>query len=132
MVSTLEANPAELAPLDIEELFDRCMRKLELAERLLASFEQRFVAEMSVLEQSLAAGDKEQMVRVAHALKGASANMSARPLQQIAAHIEDLGRANRLEEIPAGLAELRREWNRFAQYRRSISIPNRAGGGKPI
>ena len=95
------------------------MGNLAFAERLLASFDKRFVADVAQIEQNLAARNTAELVRVAHQLKGASANMSAPRLQRVAAEIEQHGRADRLDAIPEQLALLRQEWDYFNQHRAS-------------
>src|SRR5205085_12588475 len=79
-------------PLNFDQLVMRCMGRLELAQRLLASFERRFPLELSQIEQSLETGDLPTFVRQAHQLKGASANVSAPGLHAILKRIEEAGR----------------------------------------
>ncbi len=115
---TLSAHSTDL-PFDRQQLLDRCLGNLAFAERLLASFERRFVEDVANIEQSLATRDTAELVRVAHQLKGASANMSAPRLQRVAAEIENHGRADRLESIAEQLIVLRQEWEYFARHRAS-------------
>jgi HPt (histidine-containing phosphotransfer) domain-containing protein len=107
----------EIAPLNFDQLVVRCMGRLELAERLLASFERRFPIEVSQIEKSLESGDLSAFVRLTHQLKGASANVSAPTLHSILKRIEEAGRVEQLEQIAAGLADLRGAWNEFQQYK---------------
>ena len=60
-------------PLDLAQLQRRCMGKIELVERLLASFERRFPLELVELGQALAEGNVARVGQLAHQLKGAAA-----------------------------------------------------------
>jgi len=116
------------APLDLADLMERCLGHLELAERLLKSFESRFWPEVLQLEEALAAEDREQVSQVAHRLKGASANVSACALGQIMSLIEQASRCGRLHEVAQQLQRLPREWDNFTRFRASLSQAPPAGG----
>jgi len=103
---------ADPKPFDLEELLDRCMGNLELAERLLAKFQDRFQADLAELEQALQTGPSGEIARVAHRIKGASASVSALRLRELAGQIEQLGRSDQCAAIPPYLEQLRSEWTR--------------------
>ncbi len=100
---------------DADELLARCMGNLEFAERILAIFQQRFDEDLQALEQSLAVENAGEVTRIAHRLKGASANAAAPVLQARAAQIEQLACENRLSEVRECVAELREEWHWFQE-----------------
>jgi PAS domain S-box-containing protein len=58
----------------------------------------------AALREALAAGDRAALERVAHALKGASGNLGARPLAQLCARIEASARAGELARAAAEVA----------------------------
>ena len=101
------------AVFDAEELLARCLGKIELAERVLAAFHSRFDLDLSELREAVRSEDAEAVARVAHRLKGASANVAAEELRTRAAGIEQLARCGGLPEVPGHLEELRSEWTRF-------------------
>lgn len=103
----------ETAALDYDQLLARCLGNLDFAERILTKFQQRFGEELKQIEQGLNLVDPEQIARVAHSLKGASATVAAPGLAAEMAGIESLARASRLEEIPGCLDRLQDEWARF-------------------
>lgn len=105
----------ESALLDTEELLARCMGNIEFAERLLAKFQGRLDEDIAELEAAVRAEDPDSIARVAHRIKGASANVAAHDLRRRAREIELLARERSLAELPAQLVELRSEQNRFAQ-----------------
>lgn len=125
----MEPNRFDESPLlDAEELFARCMGNLEFAERLLNKFQGRLDEDIVQLEAALHAQDAETVARIAHRIKGASANVAARSLRQRAATIEQLARGHSLAEIPVELSELRSEQQRFAQY---AALPKSLVAGAP-
>lgn len=101
--------------LDMEDLLTRCLGNVEFAERILAMFRERFGADLAELEKTAAAGDSLAVARLAHRLKGASANAAAPGLRSAAARVEQAARQGSLAEVPARLGELRREWRRFTE-----------------
>ncbi|MEN6493785.1 MAG: Hpt domain-containing protein [Thermoguttaceae bacterium] len=101
--------------VDRQELLNRCLGDLALVERVLAIFQSRFDADLEELERAVEANDLEQITRVAHRIKGASANMAAHGLRQRAASIEELARRQVLAEIPPHLQGLHAEWARFVE-----------------
>lgn len=109
----------ELAPLDFEQLCRRCMGRLDLAERLLASFEKRFPLELIEIENCLAEGDVPRLLQLTHQLKGASANISAPRLQKLMQRMESAARGGQLDAVSEMLSQLQFEWEQFTQYRGS-------------
>ena len=102
---TLDESPV----IDSTELIARCMGNLEFAERLLGKFQGRLDDDIVQLEHALQAQNTDLIARVAHRIKGASANIAAHPLRQRAAEIEHSARENSLTTIPSQLDELRAE-----------------------
>jgi HPt (histidine-containing phosphotransfer) domain-containing protein len=107
--------------LDRDALLERCLGNLEFVERVLARFQERAEQDLEELEKVVELHDVEQVARIAHRIKGSSANVSAEGLQQEAGKIEELGRSGHLADIPAHLERLRREWQRYLQC--SASLP---------
>jgi HPt (histidine-containing phosphotransfer) domain-containing protein len=103
----------ESAPIDLQELIERCMGNLELAERVLSKLQSRFDEDMARLEQALSAKDGQLIASIAHRLKGASANVAAHDLQKCAAEIEELANQDILADLPVHLEILRHQWSRL-------------------
>ena len=112
----------EVSAFEFDELVERCLGNLEFVERVLGKFQHRFGENLEELERALEAEDRERIVRVAHRLKGESANMAARGLRDQAAEIEQLGRDGRVCEIRPCLAQLRAEWSLFAESVASLDL----------
>jgi len=107
-------------PLNPDELLARCMGNIEFAERVLTKFQQCFGEDLAQLEQELFSENVEEIARVAHRLKGASANAAAPALREQAADIEDLARARKITEIPPHLEQLQGAWSQFVEEAASI------------
>ncbi len=112
------AGPAEaaLAVLDLGALLGRCMGDLGLAERVISKLQNRVPNDLVQLAESIGARDAGRVAELAHALKGAAANLSAEGLRGVAARLEAAGRTGSLDDAPASLAQLRREWERFLEH----------------
>jgi HPt (histidine-containing phosphotransfer) domain-containing protein len=102
--------------LDREGLCARCLGNIDFVQRVLDKFQQRIPAELAELDRVLALNDGEQLARVAHRMKGTSANVSAAGLAQAAAEVEDLGRASRMADVPGAIERLRDEWEKYLNY----------------
>lgn len=116
-------------PLDYAQLVRRCMGKVELADRLLNSFEQRFPLELAEIESCLTAGDVVRLTRLMHQLKGTVANVSANVLHTIVSHLEEVARAGRFADVETGLAEVRSAWVEFKNYKSALP---RAAAPSPL
>jgi HPt (histidine-containing phosphotransfer) domain-containing protein len=104
------------AALDYEDLLARCMGNIEFVERVLDKFQSSFGQDLENLETELNSENAETVAMVAHRLKGASASVGAPGLRQWAAEIEQLGRADRLNEARQPVQHLRDEWSRFLDH----------------
>ena len=98
---------------DMEDLLARCLGNFDFVQRVLNKFQERCDEDLAALEQAMVNADTELVARLAHRLKGASANASALRLREHAAAIEDAARRRALGAVPQRLGELRQEWDRF-------------------
>lgn len=123
--------PSELdcdTPINLEDLFDRCLGNIALVERVIAKFEAGFHRDLEELESAVLNQDCQTAASVAHRLKGASANISARRIRETAADVERLSREGCLSEVPEAVESLRVERSRFSEAVASLSsdLPNLA------
>jgi HPt (histidine-containing phosphotransfer) domain-containing protein len=100
--------------LDLNALLRRAMGDWEIVQVVIGKFQKRVPNDLALLEKHTGEGKLESVYQIAHALKGASANLSAEPIRQAAAELEAAGRAEQLEACRAALARLAAEWHRFA------------------
>jgi len=111
--------PADV--VDFQSLLKRCLGKGELAEKLFAKFRSRLPDELNQLEVALKRGDCDEVASLAHRLKGAAGNLSAEPLRELAANLEDLGRSGKLESVEIWMDRLRFEGGRILDHARPHS-----------
>jgi HPt (histidine-containing phosphotransfer) domain-containing protein len=105
-------------PYDMEQLVRRCMGKIELAERLLNSFESRFPEDLSKIEDSLREYDSPTASRMVHQLKGAAANVSAPDLYKMLARLEDVVRVGQYEQANDCVGEIHQKWRLYTNSSR--------------
>ncbi len=113
----------EPRPFELEELLARCVGNLELVERVLKKFATHFADDLERLERHLQVGDADELARVAHTMKGASANVAAPGLREQTARIEELARGRQLDQISSRLTLLRNEWSRFSSSLSAVKAP---------
>ena len=107
---------AVVAPIDADALLERCIGDIELVEELLSLFEAQAAEVSDEIEQSVRDGDAERLARLAHSLKGASANLAAGTVRELATRLEQIGQSGDLTEAAPCLAELRDELDRCCRY----------------
>jgi HPt (histidine-containing phosphotransfer) domain-containing protein len=108
------------SPLEFAQLVHRCMGRIELAERLLASFESRFPVDLSQVEKCLSEGDSTQLARLVHQMKGSAANISAPELHGIMCRMETAVRADQPGEAGACLQQVAGAWQRFRESKSAV------------
>jgi Amt family ammonium transporter len=113
--SLAAAGAASATILHLDALLARCMGDSAVAERILAKFQQRVPDDLVQIEESVRAGEAERVASLAHALKGAAANLSAAAMGEVAARLETAGHNADLDGARARLVQLRSEWERFLQ-----------------
>ncbi|MCC6123989.1 MAG: Hpt domain-containing protein [Pirellulales bacterium] len=112
------------SPIDLQELLNRCMGNLDLAQRVLSKLQSQFEADLVELERALAEKNGKLAASVAHRLNGAASNIAAHDLQRCAAQIENSARENLLQEMPAQISQLRNQWSRLNEAALSFSAGN--------
>jgi HPt (histidine-containing phosphotransfer) domain-containing protein len=117
------AQQGEVEILDYHTLIERCMGNLDLASRLLERCQTHLPQEIEEIEKAVAQRDAEQVARMAHRLKGATATILAQGMKQAAEEIERCGLTGSLAEIPPSLERLHQEWERFKKYSESLLRP---------
>lgn len=80
---------ADDSVIDRKQLLERCLGNREFAERCLTRFSQRLEADFEQLQQSVKAGESQEVARIAHLIKGSAATVAATALSQQAGLLED-------------------------------------------
>ena len=110
----------EAVPIDVDEALDRAMGNRELLEMLLNEFVQKAPEKIESIETAIRQGDADSVAKQAHSLKGASASLSAKGISAMALSLEKVGRENRLADVKHVMQELKKEFDRLAEYIQNI------------
>jgi PAS domain S-box-containing protein len=79
--------------LQVDSLLERCLGDVELAARVLRMFSDNLPQLRTKIDVAHAAGDRDALSRAAHALKGTAGDISAFPLWEVAAQLEQRARS---------------------------------------
>jgi HPt (histidine-containing phosphotransfer) domain-containing protein len=82
-----------------DELVARCLGRLDRVQRVLDAYFAQMDEDISHIKRELEVGNTSEIVRIAHRIKGASANAAVESLRSEAEAIERLAQANQLAEI---------------------------------
>ncbi len=113
-----------LPVLDWQELLQRLGDDQEFIAEVLAMTVEEAAREVPEIEAALAAGEMAHVQELAHALKGATANTSARALCAVAADVELACRDGRSDSVPELVKRLQPEYERF---RHAVLVANSGG-----
>jgi HPt (histidine-containing phosphotransfer) domain-containing protein len=115
-----EAEASDAAPLVLDKLVKRVMGDRDFMRELLADYLQQLPGQIEAIREAVKAEDAEAVTQKAHTLKGASANMGASRIAEIAFGLEQIGRDDRLQEGPEQLATLEKEATYLWDYTETI------------
>ncbi len=113
-----DASPAESTPVssaDVDEVFDldalleRCTGNLELAQRLLGTFQEQSQELTKGIEDHVAEGDAAAGRRLAHELKGVAGSLSAIAVHGVAQQLEASLKEENLGTAASHLSALNEE-----------------------
>lgn len=97
--------------IDVKEVLERVQDDKELLLELFDIFQQDYADKRKNLNDFIAQNDLEQIKALAHSLKGASGNISAKKLHLIFVKLEQTGKSGDLSGVGAVLAELDGEYS---------------------
>lgn len=97
------------SPLDEDALFDLVDGDPEFLAALIDTFLGDCETYVDSIQTAIDEGDEEALVREAHGLKGAVANMQAESARAAAYRLEKIGRSGEIEQAPRALQELEDE-----------------------
>ena len=92
--------------IDLKDFLDRVQDDKDLMLELFDIFMDDYKQKRQSLKEAVAKKDFEQIKSLAHSLKGASGNISAKALRVIFLKLEDVGKANNLTGIEQLLSDL--------------------------
>jgi PAS domain S-box-containing protein len=109
------AEPAA-PPIDVPALLLRCMSDAEFAVETLQQFHERAIGEVDMLRRELAAGDADNIKRLAHNFQAVAAHVSAGALRALAIGIEEAGARRDFDFVARELSGLDEEAKRCAAF----------------
>lgn len=80
------------ATISIEAISQSLQLELSIVLKLLAGFSRNAATNLIKIEEAASAGEYEQLIQLAHTLKGSAANMRVKAIAEAAAAIESLAR----------------------------------------
>lgn len=96
--------------IDVPEFLDRVMEDKDLLKELLDIFTTDFAQKREELGQAIPAKDFETIRNVAHSLKGASGNISAKPLREVCTVLEHKGKTSDGDGLEELLVDLDKQY----------------------
>jgi signal transduction histidine kinase/PleD family two-component response regulator/HPt (histidine-containing phosphotransfer) domain-containing protein len=93
--------------IDLADLTRRCMGNRILADRLCDEFRKQLEADIEILERGIGEHCTQDVLRVAHTLKGAAASAACQRVRETAARLEDSARDGDWNSADAWLNRLR-------------------------
>ncbi|QDU57942.1 Hpt domain-containing protein [Aeoliella mucimassa] len=99
--------------LNLDDLKNRCLGNVAFVEQVLELLAERGEADIALLEESLNKSDYEKLYHVAHRLKGAFANASAKRMSSTAEELCDASRSQEERCLREKVESLRNQWNEF-------------------
>ena len=113
---TVRTRSSEPVWIALQELVDRCLGNLGLADRILSRFSDGLPDHLAELERLAATQDLAAMALRAHRLKGEAANVGCQPIHHLASQLEDLASQGLWEPLPTVLDQLREAVAEFADH----------------
>lgn len=96
--------------LDVEDFMERVQGDRDLLLELLDIYQQDYTGKRKVLGEAVEKKNAEEIKNTAHALKGASGNISAKKVHATCLQIEHQAKDNNFDGMDALLAQLDREY----------------------
>jgi HPt (histidine-containing phosphotransfer) domain-containing protein len=101
-------------PLDFDQVLERCAGDVAFLTEMLGKFARRLPEDLDQIEQAVDRQDAGEVSRLAHALRGSAATVSACALARTAGELEEQARAEHLEGIAQVVESLQHEARRFS------------------
>ena len=96
--------------IDLKEVFERVQDDKELLLELLDIFQEDFVGKRQALSEAVKSNDVQKIKGLAHSIKGASGNISAKPIYASCLKMEELARDNQIGQIGSILLDLDKQF----------------------
>lgn len=112
--------------VDLPQLLERIQQDHHLLGELLNLFLHDYQSKRERLHQAVREHDIGQIKNIAHSLRGASANIAARALEELFAQLEDCADQNLLEDQSQGiLLKIEEAFKEFEGYLKGLKLSQR-------
>jgi signal transduction histidine kinase/DNA-binding response OmpR family regulator len=101
-----------VSPIDVSQLRRRCLGLPHIVERVLNTFEEQAARQIAQLDGLLDEDDHARLGAVAHAIKGASANLAAEGVRDAAERLESSAREGLTDDLREQVDRLKAEIGR--------------------
>jgi HPt (histidine-containing phosphotransfer) domain-containing protein len=98
-----------------DELLARCAGQAAICKTVLGKYTEQMNGDIPHLAQVLSQADLDQAARLAHRIKGASANVAAEELRLLAGQLEAATAVGQLETATTLLTDLHSAWGRYEE-----------------
>jgi HPt (histidine-containing phosphotransfer) domain-containing protein len=102
--------------IDLKDFMERVQDDKELLVELLDIFQEDFVGKRQTLGEAVKGNDVVKIKEVAHSLKGASGNISAKDMHANFLKIEHSAKANDLSDLPVILQSIDGQFEQIKQF----------------
>lgn len=108
----VENNAAQTEPLNMEHVMETVEGDMEFARELLELYVTDTEERLEMLERAIAGQDADTVRREGHTIKGASANIGADLLREVALKMENIGDTGDFTEAVETLESMKAEFER--------------------
>lgn len=112
------------SPIDFESALERCAGDKEFLYEMLLEFVELLSQQLEDLKKAIEQENLQALTHIAHSIKGASANLGAFIISDLAYKLEQCGRNATLADAQAYLDELLRHVEEFNEYVKNILDPS--------
>jgi HPt (histidine-containing phosphotransfer) domain-containing protein len=106
--------------IDLKDFMERVQDDKELLVELLDIFQEDFIGKRQSLEEAVKGNDVPKIKEVAHSLKGASGNISAKEMHANFLKIEQSAKTNDLTQIAVILKSVDTQFAEIKQFTEKI------------
>ncbi len=108
--------------IDLKDVMERVQDDKELLLELLDIYQEDFVSKRQALAEGIATKDLVKVKEAAHSMKGASGNISAKPMHATCLAIEQLAKSNSTDGMDALLKNVDEYFVQIQAYAKKLKI----------
>ncbi len=108
--------------IDVKEVLERVQDDKALLLELLDIFEDDYEEKRKAIDQLVINKNLEQLKSIAHSMKGASGNISAKKLHTVFAKLEQMAKESNLTNITQLLADLDKQYSEVKTYMAKLKV----------